>query len=35
MTGARELFSELVERALDIEIVPRDEHTMRVDSVGM
>ena len=34
MTGAREFFSELAERALDIEIVLGDDHTVRVVGVG-
>eukprot|EP00253_Pinus_taeda_P003752 PITA_03752 len=35
MTGAWEFLSELAERALDIEIVLGDEHTMRVVGVGV
>ena len=34
MTGAREFFSELVERALDIEIVLGDDRTVRVVGGG-
>eukprot|EP00253_Pinus_taeda_P031557 PITA_31557 len=34
MTGAREFFSEFAERALDIEIVLRDDRTVRVVGVG-
>ena len=33
MTSAREFFSELAERALDIEIVLGDDHTVRVVGV--
>eukprot|EP00253_Pinus_taeda_P032243 PITA_32243 len=34
MTGAREFFSELAERAIDIEIVLGDDRTIRVVGVG-
>ena len=34
MTSARELFLELAERTLDIEILLGDDHTMRVVGVG-
>ena len=34
MTGAREFFSELAERGLDIEIVLGDKRIVRADGVG-